>query len=393
MKKRISTLLVAALLIVLLGAVGVASADDCTGDFATFQVCFDAEAGYFNVIYLKSDLQGQMAGEFPMDVFPYAASFLEENTFMTTSVGDGLYSELYFTGKSQRPQGDWYTTWTAVIFDANGNPLVYGEFYRSGVVAEPDATLPFALGSAMPSAVAPAAAAGTGGTAVVTANVPTTPYTEGWEPTIVMPGTVQECLVRSTYTVRLRQAPTTAAPILDSVPFGTSMPADLRTADDEWVRAYYVGEGGLGQLGWVSADYVDQSDACGDIALAAPIGAGEVVTVTSAVPAADPAAEEEASEEQPAAMVEGLDLTVVVPGTVPECLVRSNYTVRLRLAPSSSAPIADNVPYRTSMPADLLTTDDQWIRANYLGLMGWVNTGYLTLSDACVDLNKIAPMP
>ncbi|MFC1960037.1 SH3 domain-containing protein [Chloroflexota bacterium] len=400
MKKRISATLVVALLVALLSMVGMAAAEDCTGDLATFQACFHGDT--FTVMLLKSDLQGQMAGEFTTAMFPYAAAnFAEsENVYMTSATGDELYTDLYYTGKIHQADGSWVTTWTAVIHDANGTPLVYGAFERKNVYADASATLPFVPGSRpVPGAgeveVVETMEIGGEPAAVVAAGVQTVPYGEDWEPTIVVAGTVQECLVRSNYTVRLRQAPTTAAPILDSVPFDSSMPSDMRTVDDEWVRVYYVGEGGVGQLGWVSADYVDQSEACRNIALAAPIGSGETVVVTGVVTTQDVVAvvERDNPEVLEDPTLGGLvDLTVVEPGTVPECLVRSNYTVRLRLAPSKSAPIADNVPYRTSMPSDLMTTDSKWVRANYLGVLGWVDTGYLTLSDACADLNKIAPV-
>ena len=85
-----------------------------------------------------------------------------------------------------------------------------------------------------------------------------------------------------------------------------------------------------------------------------------------------------------------VNLTVVRPGTVPECLVRTTYTVRMRVDPISSSPVLETIPYDSAMPADLRTIDDGWIRANYIGTLGWVATRYLTESEACEGLNAIA---
>jgi len=61
--------------------------------------------------------------------------------------------------------------------------------------------------------------------------------------------------------------------------------------------------------------------------------------------------------------------------------------------PAESAPVLVSVPYQSSMPADLRTTDGGWIRANYLGSLGWISSDYLSLSEACAGLPGINPMP
>ncbi|MBN2469459.1 MAG: hypothetical protein JXN59_01950, partial [Anaerolineae bacterium] len=204
-------------------------------------------------------------------------------------------------------------------------------------------------------------------------------------------------LVRSTYTVRMRQAPSTGAAVLDRVPYDTSMPADLVTTDGQWVRAFFVGEGGTPHLGWIFARYLDLSEACEGLAAAAPLG-----SAASAPAAAAPAAADADDEEAPASALQGedfdptfggqLDLTIVESGSVNTCLVRTTYTVRMRAMPSMSSPELDNVPYQSSMPADLVTTDGEWVRANYLGSLGWINSRYLSLSEACEGLGGIVPM-
>lgn len=288
MKMRTSIILVVVLLTGLLSLAGVAAADDCKGDNANFAACHFGD--YFTVTYLQNGQNGQVAGHFTTEVFGYAAAHLTERTYMTRSETDSYYTDLYFTGKHHRsekngrPVDDWYTTWHVMIYDKATNELLAaGDFYRAGVVAEFDAVLPFVPGgepgAGQPTATtvntAPDPAASSDDEAAApetTANVQVTPYTAGWTPTIVALGSVPECLVRATYTVRLREAPTTTAPIMDVVPFRTSMPADMRTADDAWMRAYFVGESGGGKLGWISTDYLDQSESCDDIAQAAPVG-------------------------------------------------------------------------------------------------------------------------
>ena len=223
-----------------------------------------------------------------------------------------------------------------------------------------------------------------------------------YEPNIIQGGTVNECLVRNTYAVRMRTAPSLSAPVLDRVPFDTSMPSDLRTVDDRWYRAFFVSEGGVGRLGWISADYLEPSEACADISAVATLD--QVVPVAPAAAPAAPAAAAsgsttgDAQGEAPATAFNPtwggrLDLTPVEGGSVSQCLVRNTYTVRIRLAPSNSAPVMDTVPYNSSMPADLRTTDGGWIRSNYLGSLGWISTQYLDASDACANLPGIAPIP
>ncbi len=389
-------LLAAALSAGVAGAQGGEDQDYCATDVVNYNVCF-VRGGDMDIFYIEGGY-GHGIGTIPANFFRYAAATYEAAPQFVTRVRNdetGWSAELYFSGKSPTPGTKVATYWTIVIYHASGARIaaadVMGEY-------EPDATATFTLPGDTSGARVPVAAAAAAGPATTTTTVPAVPYDGTFELNVVSPGTVEECLVRTTYTVRLREAPTTAAPILDSVPYNTSMPADYRTADGQWVRAYYVGEGGVGQLGWLYSRYLFQSEACENLTTVSPVGEGMVtVTVTTGqapapAPAAAPAAAEPTTLEGPA-----VDLTVVQPGTVEECLVRTTYTVRARTAPTTRAPVIENVPYNTSMPADFRTIDGEWIRAYYVaqggvGVHGWIHTRYLFQSEACANLNGIAPM-
>ena len=384
MKRGFGLGLALALMLLTLG--GVASAQGpqrCFGDVVNFRACFD-ENDNLELLHIDSRGVGIRVGEVPQALFRYAAATYEAEQFVHRFVSpdDGSYVDLYFHGKRPAPANQYDTFWTAVLYNADGVRLTAQEFqYRAIASAE-----------VVPELAAAPVPAGSGGAGTTVA--PAAPSAAGeYEPVIVTPGTVQECLVRATYTVRMRAAPTTQAAILDNVPYDTSMPADMRTVDGEWVRAFYVGEGGVGKLGWINARYLEQSEACEAVNQTAPYGGmaaappppATTTTTQAAEPGGEAAVEPEVSYDY--------DLTVVVPGSVAQCLVRTTYTVRMRAAPTTAAPMLDNVPYNTSMPADLRTADDNWIRANYLGTLGWVNARYLDLSEACAGLNAIAAIP
>jgi hypothetical protein len=69
------------------------------------------------------------------------------------------------------------------------------------------------------------------------------------------------CTITVDYNLNLRDAPNTDGTILLSIPFGTTVSTDSRTADG-WYRVTYSGESG-----WVSGDYVTASATCADITL------------------------------------------------------------------------------------------------------------------------------
>ena len=390
MKKR----LVAAVgLVVLLAAVMVGSAaaqGGCFDDVVNFQACY--VNGGLRIVHIGPDGKGYEVGTLPDTLFRYAAAVYENNHYAgrITSPHDGSFVDLYYGYKLASGSG-FMEYWDFTIYNAGGTPLTTAHFQ---IAADADASVAPALSGGGQTASAGAAPA-------AVQVVPAGPV-GSYEPNIIRGGTVNECLVRNTYAVRMRTAPSLSAPVLDRVPYDTSMPSDLRTVDDRWYRAFFVSEGGVGRLGWISADYLEVSDACADISAVSPLD--QVIPVA---PAAAPAAPAAASGGAAASSSQGeapatafdptwggrLDLTPVEGGSVNQCLVRNNYTVRIRLAPSNSAPVMDTVPYDSSMPADLRTTDGGWIRSNYLGSLGWISTQYLDASDACANLPGIAPIP
>ncbi|MBN1963621.1 MAG: SH3 domain-containing protein [Anaerolineae bacterium] len=408
MKTRLLTALAPALILALAVMAMVsgpvsAQGDNCFGDVVSFQACFDTDRN-MTVTYIAPDAQGYYMGVVPGSVFRYAAANMAGNSYVGSLLEEetGAYMDLYFVDKMQINETEWATMWTMLIYNADGEEVSRYDFTENAI-ADPAAPPPSLEGNqpSAPPAGGGEVAAGEGeegGGEMVVGGVG---YSGGeFEPIVVQPGTVEECMVRSTYTVRLRNAPTTAGGILDSVPFGTSMPSDMVTVDGEWSRVYYVGEGGTGQLGWVFNRYLEMSEACADIDQVAPIGEGEMIVI----PTGNVAAAGEGEGE----MGDGgdgfdptfggvIDLTIVQPGTVAQCIVRTRYTVRMRFAPTTDAPMMVNVPYRSSMPSDLVTSDGEWMRTYFVGeggtgYLGWVYTRYLELSEACADLSAIAPV-
>lgn len=374
------TLAILALLVT--GLAGTVSAQEgtCIAQGIYFQACF-VEGNQLEVLRIEGG-KGERMGFIPGEVYPYAAANLTSPQLVYTLTDNTGYSAaLYFTGKQLAPVNGYDTTWT-LIYSGPAGELTRID-YAKRAAADPTVSLPFS------PAAAPVSSAGDPAPAAV-------PVVGEYEPSIVQGGTVDNCLVRSTYTVRMRTAPTTGSAVLDRVPYDTSMPADLITTDGQWVRSFFVAEGGVGRLGWVFARYLDLSDACEGLTTVMPLGSVVTAAPAAAVPGADEA-DVEVADDAPTTPFDPtfggqLDLTITQGGSVQTCLVRATYTVRMRAIPSDSGPVLETVPYRSSMPADLVTTDGEWVRANYLGALGWINNRYLSLSEACEGLGGIAPL-
>ncbi|GEM_PF-2840215 len=372
---------------------GVSHAQDrCFGDVVNYLACF--QSGDLRIWHIDGTGQGHEVGVLPAGLFRYAAAAYEAPQLVTRLVSpeDGSAVDVYFTGKLQLNPDLYETTWSLVIYDANGTALATAEFAEN---ASPSM-------DAVPSFASVPAGGGAGESGSTSAPAPilAAPYSGEFEPVIVEPGTVQECLVRTTYSVRMREAPTTASPILDTVPYNTSMPSDLHTVDGQWARAFYVGEGGVGHLGWIYTRYLDLSEACENTAGVLPLGGGAAATAAAAPTTATATVPEAESGEEAAApeITYPFDLTIVEPGTVQQCLVRNTYTVRMRAAPTTDAPVLGNVPYNTAMPSDLRTTDNGWYRAFFVGEggvghLGWIDADFLAPSEACAGLSAINPIP
>lgn len=378
MNRYAFAMLIAAVL-VLAAFTGPANAQggNCFGDVVYFRACF-LEGHRLQVLRIENG-RGIEVGIIPGEVYPYAAAYYDSAQLIYTISADGYAAELYFTGKMPAPANGYDTTWTLVFYGPAG-PLSRAEFTRR-TAADPGISLPAPM---------PVGGRRTAGAAASPAPVDV-PVVGAFEPSIIRPGSVSNCLVRSMYTVRMRQAPSTGAAVLDRVPYGTSMPADMQTSDGQWVRAFFVGEGGVGRLGWVFASYLDLSDACANITVVAPLAAALPVAPAVSTPAAPAEPLAVATPFDPTWGGQ-LDLTIVQPGSVQTCLVRTTYTVRMRAMPTESAPVLVSVPYQSSMPADLRTSDGGWVRANYLGSLGWISSQYLSLSEACAGLPAINPL-
>ena len=385
-RQRILLILAVLTLLVAGLVVPVASAQEgtCIAQGVYFQACWVAD-NQLEILRIDGG-QGNRMGVIPGEIYAYAATNLTSPQLLyTLSDGSGYSLEVYFTGKQMAPVNGYDTTWTLVYYGPAGQ--LTRTDYTKRAAADPTVSLSFA-----------AAARPVSGDSAASAPA-SVPVTGVYEPSIVQGGTVENCLVRSTYTVRMRQAPTTGSVLMDRVPYDTSMPADLITTDGQWVRAFFVAEGGVGKLGWIFARYLDLSEACDGLATVMPLGGGANV---AALVAAGGTSAADAASDEPAPVAQGedfdptfggqLDLTVTQSGSVGTCLVRTTYTVRMRAMPGVNAPEMDNVPYRASMPADLVTSDGEWVRANYLGALGWINARYLSLSEACEGLSTIAPM-
>lgn len=272
MNRRFTLILALALLISTLGAGAVAAQGEegvpwrCFTDRTSYQVCI-LQNGQIQDIYISGGT-GIEAARFPLDLVRFAAAtFAPSDVELLGRVSSGhgdLYAELYFVGESPaaaRAAADWPDRGdtdvylTTVFYGANGARILAVDFVYPNVTptAAVNFTLPYTEGSvAAPAApVAPAAPA---------ANAPAAAPASTLDLTIVAPGTEQTCLARSIYTVRLREEPSTTSGIVDRLPFGTQVRADLRTVDDQWLRVNY-----LGQLAWVNARYLELTEACAEL--------------------------------------------------------------------------------------------------------------------------------
>lgn len=383
MKTRYFVVLVVLALLVT-GLVGTVSAQEgtCIAQGIYFQACFVAD-NQLEVLRIDGG-QGERMGFIPGEVYAYAAANLNSpQVVYTLTDSAGYAATLYFTGKQLAPVNGYDTTWTLVYAGPAGELARVD--YTKRAAADSSVSLPFSVPSA------PASSAGDAAPVAV-------PVVGEYEPSIVQGGSIDNCLVRSTYTVRMRTAPSTGAAVLDRVPYDTSMPADMITTDGQWVRSFFVSEGGVGRLGWVFARYLDISEACEGLTTVMPLGSTMTAAPAAAGVSSDTdAADDEASDTASTAPFDPtfggqLDLTITEGGTVQTCLVRATYTVRMRAMPTDDSPVLETVPYRASMPADLVTTDGEWVRANYLGALGWIHNRYLSQSEACEGLAGIAPM-
>ena len=130
-------------------------------------------------------------------------------------------------------------------------------------------------------------------------------------------------------------------------------------------------------------------DAGVDMSDIAPPASSAGSTTSAAAPT--PAVVPDTSASTSGASSGGTDLTIVAPGTEETCIVRTKYIVRLRSEPNTSSEILDLVPWRSPMLSDLVLTNGEWMRVNYLGQLGWIHTRFLEQSANCAGLNQIAP--
>jgi hypothetical protein len=279
--KRRFTLLTLALVVLLTTALttNVVGAQErgapwqCFTDRSTYQICI-LRGGDVQMIHINDIGQGVEVARFPRDLVRYAAATLEPQAVqmlgVISNVTPEVYAELYYVGQSpSRSQAaddapdtgtvDVYLT--AVLYWSSGVRIVATDFVYPHITPSTAVayTLPYREGDAPVSAAAPAAAPASGGTAPIAPS-------STLDLTIVAPGTEDTCLARSTYTVRIRTEPTTNAQIVDRLPYGTTVRADLRTLDDQWLRVNY-----LGQLGWVNARFLDLTSACAGLDAIRPV--------------------------------------------------------------------------------------------------------------------------
>lgn len=121
----------------------------------------------------------------------------------------------------------------------------------------------------------------------------------------------------------------------------------------------------------------------------APADAGVSTGAEEAAPAA-PATPEPAALPSAGESSAGVDLSITA-GEEETCLVRTKYIVRLRAEPNTQSAILDRVPWQTPMQSDLRLADGTWMRVDYFGVIGWINTRFLEQSAACDRLAIYTP--
>ena len=152
--------------------------------------------------------------------------------------------------------------------------------------------------------------------------------------------------VQTTANLRLRSLPTSDAPVLQTIPQGTTVRAIGRDANINWLWVEF-----RGVTGWVSVFYVRTSDS-----LAA-------LTVRDGT---DPNAE----PPPPASQTTALDGTVVSSGTL--VIFSNSAEVNVRAEPSIEAPSLTIISPGTRVIVDQIDTSYTWGRVNVDGITGWV---------------------
>jgi uncharacterized protein YraI len=79
-------------------------------------------------------------------------------------------------------------------------------------------------------------------------------------PTSTPAPTLVDCQLVMSYNVNLRAAPDSAADVLLTIPFNTSVSAIGRSQDSAWWLVRYEG-----QNGWVRNDYVAAGETCSNL--------------------------------------------------------------------------------------------------------------------------------
>lgn len=176
---------------------------------------------------------------------------------------------------------------------------------------------------------------------------------------------VAACQLLTTVYVSLRVGPSLNYARLDVVPPNRRLVAMAKT--EAWYRVAFSG-----QIGWISAEYVDASGNCDTVsdtvAIIWPPATPEAAQTQEPETAAPT---EEAPADAPGRMGAGLTA----------CRLRAGDIINLRSGPGLDHDVILEIPFLT----DLTATDRfwDWFQVEYEGIMGWVNIEVVFRNGDC----------
>ena len=174
------------------------------------------------------------------------------------------------------------------------------------------------------------------------------------------------CQLKTTGIVSLRVGPSVNYARMDVIPLNRRLTGLARTS--AWYRVAYAG-----QVGWVSAEYLDASEDCASIS----------DSVTIVLP--PPATTEEAQTQELESESQAEDAPAVAPGrmgsALTNCRLRTGDIINLRSGPGLDYDIILEIPFLTDLTAIDRSWD--WFQVEYEGETGWVNIEVVFRNGDC----------
>lgn len=179
-----------------------------------------------------------------------------------------------------------------------------------------------------------------------------------------------QCALTTEYIIEMHTRPDIDAQGIFFILSDTSVLGVGRLSDSTWWVVEYNG-----MHGWVSSAGIVEGDGCEFLPVLNPETDIEV-TVTGTVPATIDA---------------GATATPSATPVTTQCTVTTNYLIRLRQQPDTTATILAEVDYLTAMTGIGRLADNSWWQVQFNGLTGWVAGEFTAAQADCFGLPVIAP--